>query len=96
MNKKQIFNAIGAVLLIATCTAAVKASNRKGAPSSLYYTKGTGSTCYPIQSSGFYSLLFTTVGWGNQATILTVNGVNSWHIYATSNCSTLHKVYFKG
>ena len=96
MNKKQIFNAIGAVLLIATCTAAVKSSNRKGAPTSLYYTKGTGSSCYSIQSNGFYSLLFTTIGYGVQATILTMNGINSWHIYATLHCGTTHKVYFKG
>ena len=96
MNKKQIFRAAGAFLLVAVGAFAGRASSKKSAPSVLYYSTGTANSCTILQGSVSGATVLTTIGTGTQAKLLTAGGVHSWKIYATSTCTASHKVYFPG
>ena len=94
MNKKQIFRATGALLLVVAGAFAGRASSKKAAATALYYTKGTPG-CIQLASSVSTSIL-TTGSSKTQAALKTSNGANFWNLYSTANCGATHRVHFNG
>ncbi len=91
MNKKIILGS-GALLLAAV---GVFAGRAKFGTSPSIYVSASAGRCITLSTSGTITQ-FTTSGTGQQATIKTAGGVNTYKVWSTNTCSgAANVVHFK-